>query len=122
MKINSCSKVIPLSDCLVILITFDNEIYKYIYEDDHWNLLKILSVPSNSETSKLMTVDMKTSSILSKVKDFEDSRMKKNSLYTKVVPKKESRIGHSSCITSAVVILNKLITIDASGFIKEWDI
>jgi hypothetical protein len=122
MKINSCSKVIPLSDYLVILITFDNEIHKYIYEEDHWNLLKILSVPSNSETSKLSSIDTKTNTILSKVKDFEDSRMKKNSLYTKAVPRKESRIAHSSSITSAVVFINKLITTDASGFIKEWDI
>ena len=141
LKHNACSKLVPLSENQVVLISYDRELFLYDLIDGNWSLHRTLSnsldygsksmTNLNSSTlntsSSSIEISQKANSILDRMKMFDVShQIKKNSLIrtTEINPLSKTKDVHSSNICGFALNNkdNSLITTELAGFIKTYSI
>lgn len=119
LKHNACSRVIPISDTKLFLISFDRQIFQYELINDKWTNTKVLTDPVEDKSSQNEVQNSIAGSVASRAMMFGQGTMKKSSLLPNIV-KVKSNI-HKANICSVAVRENQLITCDLAGFIKTWD-
>lgn len=119
LKHNACSKVIPISDTKIFLVSFDRQIFQYELINDKWTNTKTLTDPVEESVPQNDVQSAMAGSVASRAMMFGQNTMKKSSLLPNTI-KVKSNI-HKANICSVAVKENQLITCDLAGFIKTWD-
>ena len=85
---NACTKIIPISDTSIILLSFDREIFNYTLSNEIWSITKTLSnefIQENIKEESKQDTAPQVSSVLDRLKKFDlTHQLKKNSTLPQV--------------------------------------